>query len=271
MKIIDQLKNSEQNSSQFIQGVAIAIVTNNQDPENLGRVKLKYPWLSDNNESDWVRIATIMAGSSRGAYFLPEIDDEVLVSFEHGDINSPFIVGALWNGKDKPPQNNQEGKNNIRQFKSRSGHTITFDDNKEQKSEKIEINSALGHQIILDDKNQKGNIKIKSKENQSILIDDTNRSIEIKDNAGNQIKIDANSNNITIQAMGGIVIQGQSGITLSSSNIKLGENSNMGLATEKILELFNSHTHTGNKGAPTSPPMQPGIKFVHTTKIIKGA
>jgi len=81
----------------------------------MGRVKVKFPWLSDEHESWWARIATPMAGGGRGAYFLPEVNDEVLCAFEHGDVRFPYVVGALWNGKDAPPTTNDDGKNNFRE------------------------------------------------------------------------------------------------------------------------------------------------------------
>jgi uncharacterized protein involved in type VI secretion and phage assembly len=84
-----------------ITGVVIGIVTNNQDPDRLGRVKVRFPWLSGGTESHWARVATPMAGNGRGLYFLPEVDDEVLVLFERGDVRFPFVIGALWNGKDQ--------------------------------------------------------------------------------------------------------------------------------------------------------------------------
>lgn len=122
---------------QKIYGVVIAVVTNNQDPDKLGRVKVKFPWLSDEDESFWARIASPMAGNNRGIYFLPEVDDEVLIVFEHGDMRFPYVIGALWNGKDAPPANNDDGKNNLRVIKSRSGHIIRLND--EEGKEKIEI------------------------------------------------------------------------------------------------------------------------------------
>jgi uncharacterized protein involved in type VI secretion and phage assembly len=86
----------------FAAHLAIALVTQNKDPDNQGRVKLKYPALDDQLESDWVRIAWPAAGSSRGIVAIPEIDDEVVVGFEHGDIERPFVLGVLFNGKDRP-------------------------------------------------------------------------------------------------------------------------------------------------------------------------
>lgn len=120
-----------------INGVVVGVVTNNQDPDGMGRVKVKFPWLSDADESTWARVAAPMAGKERGFYFLPEVDDEVLVVFEHGDMRFPYVLGALWNGKDAPPAANDDGKNNIRVIKSRSGHVIRLTD--EDGKEKIEI------------------------------------------------------------------------------------------------------------------------------------
>lgn len=130
-------------------GVMVGIVTNNQDPEQLGRVKVKFPWLSDQDESFWARIATPMAGNGRGFYCLPEVDDEVLVAFEQGDPRFPYVLGALWNGKDKPPLSNDDGKNNVRVLHSRSGHMIRLND--EDSKETIEIVDKSGKNTIVID------------------------------------------------------------------------------------------------------------------------
>lgn len=130
-------------------GVVSGIVTNNQDQEGLGRVKVKFPWLSDADESQWARMAVPMAGNGRGVYFLPEVEDEVLIAFEHGDVRFPYVIGALWNGKDKPPANNDDGKNNVRLIKSRSGHVIKLND--ENGKETIEIIDKSGkNSLVLD-------------------------------------------------------------------------------------------------------------------------
>ena len=118
-------------------GVAMAIVTNNKDPDGLARVKVRLPWISDDVESDWARVVSPMAGAGRGLYILPEVDDEVLVAFEHGNPSTPYVLGGLWNGKDKPPEANSDGKNDIRVLKSRSGHVIRLDDT--AGAERIEI------------------------------------------------------------------------------------------------------------------------------------
>ena len=136
---------------QTLPNVVIGVVTNNTDPDNLGRVKVKFPWLSSDDESWWARIASPMAGTERGFYFLPEVDDEVLVSFEHGDVTRPFIIGALWNGKDKPPKGNSDvvgsSKVNERLIKTRAGHVISLDDT--QGSEKISITDKTGKNLVM--------------------------------------------------------------------------------------------------------------------------
>jgi uncharacterized protein involved in type VI secretion and phage assembly len=132
-----------------ISGVVIGVVTNNKDEEGLGRVKVRFPWLSEADESHWARIAAPMAGKQRGIYFLPEVDDEVLVAFEHGDVRFPYVLGALWNGQDTPPAANDDGKNNLRVIQSRSGHIIRLND--EDGQEKIEIiDKSAKNSIVFD-------------------------------------------------------------------------------------------------------------------------
>lgn len=130
-------------------GLVVGVVTNNQDPDKLGRVKVRFPWLSDAEESHWARMAVPMGGKERGTYFLPEVDDEVLVAFEHGDPRFPYVLGALWNGKDAPPSTNDDGKNNLRLIKSRSGHIIKLND--EDGKETIEIIDKSGKNSIVID------------------------------------------------------------------------------------------------------------------------
>lgn len=142
----------EATPAERIYGVAVGVVTNNQDPDKLGRVKLKLPWLSDTAESNWARVVTPMAGKDRGLYLLPEVDDEVLVAFEHGHVERPIVLGSLWNGSDTPPAKNDDGKNNLRVLKSRSGHVVTLDDT--DGAEKITIADKTGKNVItLDSKN----------------------------------------------------------------------------------------------------------------------
>ncbi|MCB0184647.1 MAG: hypothetical protein KDE31_10295, partial [Caldilineaceae bacterium] len=138
-----------------LHGVVTGLVTNLNDKFDLGRVKVKYNWLGD-IESDWVRIASPMAGPDRGFFYLPEINDEVLVAFEHGDMHRPYIIGVLWRSQDKPPKSNTDvvggGKVNQRLVKSRSGHQILLDDS--SGGEKIEIIDRSGQKVVIDSQAQ---------------------------------------------------------------------------------------------------------------------
>ncbi|MBD2503804.1 phage baseplate assembly protein V [Anabaena azotica] len=205
---------------QKIYGVVIGIVTNNQDPDNLARVKVKFPWLSDQDESFWARIASPMAGKDRGIYFLPEVDDEVLVVFEHGDMRFPYVIGALWNGKDSPPTNNDDGKNNLRMIKSRSGHLICLND--ENGQEKIEIIDNSGkNSLIVDTANNAITITsdkdINLKASQGTIKLEAQK-IEIKSSADTKIAADAG---VEIQAKSTMDIKANGTMNIKGATINL--------------------------------------------------
>jgi uncharacterized protein involved in type VI secretion and phage assembly len=146
MNFLEILRPAGDSRGGRIEGVVVGIVTNNQDPEGLGRVRVKFPWLNETDEGPWARIATPMAGDQRGMFFLPEVGDEVLVSFEQGDPRFPYVIGALWNGKDKPPEANADGHNDVRLIRSRSGHVIRFTD--KAGGELLEIIDSSGNNKI---------------------------------------------------------------------------------------------------------------------------
>lgn len=87
---------------EFSAQLVIGVVTNNTDPDDLGRIKVRYASLGQDVESGWARVARGAAGAARGAVTLPHVGDEVVLGFEHGDIHRPFVLGALFNGVDKP-------------------------------------------------------------------------------------------------------------------------------------------------------------------------
>jgi phage protein D len=164
-------------------GLAIGIVTDNQDPQGWGRVKVKYPSLSSEHASDWTRVVAIGGGDQRGIEFLPEVNDEVLVGFEMGDIHYPYILGGLWNGVEAPPKTNSDitvgGKVTQRIIRSRTGHLVILDDSDGQSG------------ITLQDKN------------------------------GNKVIIDSNSNKLTIQVTGDISIQAGGQVEIKGATINL--------------------------------------------------
>lgn len=136
-------------SSGQMPGLVEALVVDNRDPAQLGRVKVQFPTLPEMPESAWARLNMPMAGRERGWMTIPEIGDEVLVSFMHGDFNHAVVVGSLYNGVDTPPYANEDGQNNLRVFQSRSGHRVTFDDTEgDERIELVTNNQQV--RIILD-------------------------------------------------------------------------------------------------------------------------
>ena len=122
-----QIQSAESEANRVYEPV-VAVVTDNKDPSKLGRVKVKVPILSEQDTTFWAPVVMMGAGKNRGWFFIPEPDDEVLVLFEHGDMQRPVVVGAMWGGKDKPPDGNKDGKNQKRMIKSRGGSKVTLDD-----------------------------------------------------------------------------------------------------------------------------------------------
>lgn len=182
-------------------GVAIGIVTNIEDPDNLGRVRVKFPWFSEDDESGWARVATLMAGKERGSLFLPEVDDEVLVAFEHGDMRKPYVIGALWNGVDVlPPEFTNDGKNNVRFIKSRSGHLIKLDDT--DGSEKIEVI----------DKSGKNSIVIDTKENTITIT--TDKDLVLKAPQG---KISLTAKEVELKSSAALTVEAGSEMNIKTS------------------------------------------------------
>jgi uncharacterized protein involved in type VI secretion and phage assembly len=133
-----------------MRGLAVGLVSNISDPDKLGRVKVKFPWLADDLESNWARVAGWYAGGSRGTMFVPEVGDEVMCAFDNGDPNHPYVVGAVWNGKHKPHQPaNADGANDHKWFKSRQGHDLEFLDTDGGEQIRL-VDSAKKHSIVLD-------------------------------------------------------------------------------------------------------------------------
>jgi len=211
MSLLDLLQDEDKKESGRMEGVAIGLVTNNKDPEQLGRIKVKYPWREKSEESYWARIAVLAAGNDRGTLWLPEVGDEVLLAFDKGDIEHPYVLGALWNGKDKPPETNADGDNNTKKIRSRGGNQITMFDKTGEES--LEIKTKSGHTIMLDDKTGSARVEIKdSSGSNKIVIETAQNSLTIE--SGLSLKLKSQSIDIeagasmNIKASGTLTIQG---------------------------------------------------------------
>lgn len=204
---------TEEDIQESTQPLTTALVTDNVDPQGQSRLKVQYPWDNETNESYWARMLTFMSGENYGSHFVPEIGDEVLVSFLNGDIESPVIMGALWNDERTPPYNNTD-ENNIRAIKSRSGHELIFDDTED--ALRLEIKSAGERKITLSDKNEK--ISIDDGKGNSIVINTQENSISIESSM--DVKVNA-SGNIELKSGANINIEAGGILTLAGAMIKI--------------------------------------------------
>lgn len=162
-------------------GAFPALVTDNVDPDGQGRVKVALPWAPDTGGAKyeaWARLATLMAGNNRGSWFIPDVDDEVLIVFEGGDPRRPYVIGSLWNGRDTPPESmDGAGKNYKKVLRSRNGVKITLDDNDGRE------------QLILE-----------TPGGQKMTLKDGPGAVEIVDSNGNSIKMETSGITITAAA-----------------------------------------------------------------------
>ena len=181
-----------------IYGVVVGVVTDVNDVKGLNRVKVKFPWLPNGPlgvpiEGPWARVVTPMAGNGRGLWLLPQVDDEVAVMFEHGDPNHPYVIGALWNGQDKPPVAAGSPPPQMAVLKSKSGHTITLDDT--NGAEKITVVDKTGkNQIVID--STQSTVAITGA--QGLTITATQGNIGLAASAGD-VTVSCNNFNVTAQ------------------------------------------------------------------------
>lgn len=226
-------------SSSRMQGGMVAKVVDNVDPEGRYRVRVSFPWLSDayskettsdgsesKVQSHWARMTTIMSGADFGSFWLPEIDDEVMVEFEEGDFSRPIIMGSLWNGKVTVPKSlklspeneecevsnsSQGGKNDYRFIRSRSGNTLTFVD-KEGKGA-ISMRTAKNAELYLDDTDGAERVCLyDSNQNQWLTIDTANKKITLETDTGDILikakeKIRVECKNLEVETEEGVSVK----------------------------------------------------------------
>ena len=195
-------------NKQDTNGIVIGIVSSLEDELGLGRVKVTYPHLGG-SESNWARVASVMAGAQRGVFFRPEKGDEVLVAHEHGDPRRPYILGALWSQSDLPPADDgKKEQNNWRFIRSRSGHVVLLDD------------TPGKERIALIDKDDKRQIIIDSAGGGKIQVICQSGDVEVQAPSG-QVTIEAQNitvradQTLTLEANGTVSIQGKTAVNIN--------------------------------------------------------
>lgn len=232
-----QIREAEREADRVYEPV-IGIVTDNKDPDKLMRVKVKIPSISAQDTTWWVPVISLGAGKNRGWFFLPEVNDEVLVGFEHGDINRPIVIGALWNGQDKPPEQQSSG-NPIRVLVSRAGSRVEIDDDK--------------NTITIKDGGGKGEIQIKS--------DDNKITIEAKQG---DVVVMAPQGEVKIVADGGIEMQSSVNFDIrGQQNTNISGTGGATLKASGMISVTAAQTNVNPGGTPeaaeasTSPAETP--------------
>jgi phage baseplate assembly protein V len=224
-------------------GVAEGIVTGVNDPAKEGRIQVQFPWFDEKMVSEWCRVRQFYAGNGYGAFFVPEVGDEVLIAFTHGDMRLPIVLGGLYNGKDKPPTYRDDNKDE-KMFRTKAGHQLTFVDT--QGKEAVQLQTKGGHSVTLDDQNK--NIKISTSGGNSATLDDQNQKITISTSGGSTITMDSS----------GITLQASSKVSIAAPDIELGQGASQQLILgTAFMALFNAHMHPTAAPGPPSPPATP--------------
>ena len=197
-------------------GVTPAVVTNINDPEGMGRVKVRLLNLgTSEQETGFIRVVSPMAGKNCGIQFLPSLEDEVLVAFCGDGMSQPYVIGSLYGNREKykMPSPVKDGVNDIRMIKTKSGHTITFGD-----------------------KEGEENIEIKSAKEMVIKIDDKENSIKISDKAGeNLMTLNAKDGKISITAKKKIELKtANAGITIDEKDVKIESGKNLEMTGTQV-------------------------------------
>ncbi len=242
MSIIDLLgDDSAKNTCFTYSGVMPAIVTSIDDPEKLGRVKVKLLNRdTSEDETGFIRVMTPMTGKQWGMFFFPEVGDEVLVAFSGGDVSRPYVLGSLWNQQYKPPAEIKDKKNDLRKIKTRSGHELTFSD--ESGKESIEIITPKKLTVKLDD--EKLVITIKDRESDNIVkIDSKNGLVTIEGKnkvnvaSGNsKIVLDGSANSVTIESSQSITLKSQQIVIDAKGTLDLKAVGSLGISADGPLK-----------------------------------
>ena len=223
-------------SSFKLNGVYPAIVTDVEDPEFLGRVLLSFPWLSETFISNWARVVQAGAGEGLGMQILPEPTDEVLVAFENGQLDSPYVLGGLYSADRLgavPAAELVIGTPMIRAFTSREGHQLLFNDNPETSS--LTLQTTFGASCIVRLSPETG-ISISTIEGQPITV---NSDAEVTINSEGAVLI--NSSEVTVSGKGAVAING--------ADVSITAEGAIEISTEGVVSLTGSEINLASEGS----------------------
>ncbi len=229
-------------SRQRVNGIVPGIVSDVKDPQKMGRVKVTFPWLDDGFTSGWARVISPGAGKDRGFLVLPEVNDEVMVAFDHGLFDSPYVLGGVWNGSDAPPKTSTDavdgnsGEIAARAFVSRKGHKLEI-----VETDGITLTSGDGSVTIkLDSKNQKIEITssktVEVKGPNGITLDAGTGAVEIK---GQGLKL-SSTGDYELHATGQLKLSGDAGVKVDGPQINIAATADAELTSNGVLTVRGS-------------------------------
>jgi uncharacterized protein involved in type VI secretion and phage assembly len=232
-------------------GLVRATVTDNQDPDTLGRVKVRFHWLggtSGQQPSAWARVARAQSHAGAGDWFLPDVGDEVLVGFEFNRVESPVVIASLFNEKKTPPKAelngdlNENGKNNLRFIRTKAGHLLCFDDLEGEES--IRLQDAQNNRLLIE--SAKGRVTLEDSHGNRLCLEDS--SVSLQDKSGNAFEIKGGE--ISIRSTSSVKIE-------AAGKVEIGKGATEALVKgQQFMALFNSHIHPTPRG-PSGPPQVP--------------
>jgi uncharacterized protein involved in type VI secretion and phage assembly len=218
---------AEKKQEQKISGITTGVVKENWDEKEKkhpGMVKVEF-FLGEEGKTltDWVRVAQPYAGNGYGSYWLPEVGDEVILAFNLGDLNKPYVIGSLWNNQDKIPEKTVTEKNTVKRIKTKGGHEIVFEE--ETDKGRLEIHTPKNLKITLED--EKEMITVQDEKGKNLLqIDGKNGKIAvtaektISFKAGDTtLELDGQGKKATLKA-GTISLEAEQALQMKGQNLK---------------------------------------------------
>lgn len=248
-------------------------VTDNRDPQKRGRLKIRVPSVLADEDADWALPCLPYGGfKQQGLFMIPDVDAQVWVEFEEGDIHRPLWVGTFWQQESDIPLDASKEEPATRLLQTRSGHILQFDD--EDGEEKFRLFHPAGAEIIID---KNGTISLTDRSGAVLKMDAENNVITLEDSNGNIMtmngsgtKVEDSNGNVIEMAAAGITVDAPK-IVLKGSSVHLGnEGGEPVIKGQSFLSMFATHIHTVAPvvGGPTSPPIPQGEMSTLSTTVM---
>lgn len=245
-------------------------VTDNDDPEQRGRLRLSVPSVLGEAQTGWALPSLPFGGlADQGLFVVPEVDAQVWVEFEAGNVNLPIWTGTFWQASGDPPAEAAKSPPTTRVLKTPSGHTLQFDD--ESGKEKFRLAHPAGTEMTVDEKgtvivaDAKGNTLTLDADAGQIVVEDSNGNTITMSSSGTTIE-DANGNKVEMAASG-ITVKGQQVVVEGQTVMLAGQGGEPIIKGQSFLTLFATHVHPSAMG-PTGPPIPQGEMSTLSMKVM---